>query len=35
MGELVVAIRANNLDLFKRWLYGGIEELGESSLTSV
>ena len=34
-GELVVAIRANNLDLFKRWLYVGIEELGDPSVSSV
>ena len=35
MGELVVALRANNLDLFKRWLYGGIEDLGQPSVTSI
>ena len=35
MGELVVAIRANNLDLFERGLYVGIEELGDPSVTSV
>ena len=29
MGELVAALRANDPDLFKRWLYGGIEDLGE------
>ena len=29
MGELVTALRANDSDLFKRWLYGGIEDLGE------
>ena len=29
MGELVAALRANYSDLFKRWLYGGIEDLGE------
>ena len=28
-GELVAALRANDPDLFKRWLYGGIEDLGE------
>ena len=33
MGELVAALRANDSDLFKRWLYGGIEDLGESALT--
>ena len=29
MGELVAALRANDSDLFKRWLYGGIKDLGE------
>ena len=29
MGELVAALCANDPDLFKRWLYGGIEDLGE------
>ena len=29
MGGLVTALRANDPDLFKRWLYGGIEDLGE------
>ena len=29
MGELVAALRTNDPDLFKRWLYGGIEDLGE------
>ena len=29
MGELVAALRANDPDLFKRWLYGGIQDLGE------
>ena len=29
MGELVAALRANDSDLFKRWLYGGVEDLGE------
>ena len=29
MGELVAALRSNDPDLFKRWLYGGIEDLGE------
>ena len=33
MGELVVALRANDSDLFKRWLYGGIEDLGEPAVT--
>ena len=29
MGELVAALRANDPDIFKRWLLGGIEDLGE------
>ena len=29
LAELVAARRANDPDLFKRWLYGGIEDLGE------
>ena len=35
MGELVAALRANNPDLFKRWLYGGIEDLGEPAVTEL
>ena len=33
MEELVAAIRANDPDLFKRWLYGGIQDLGEPAVT--
>ena len=29
MGELVAALRANDLDLFKRWLLGGVQDLEE------
>ena len=29
LAELVAARRANDPDLFKRWKYGGIQELGE------
>ena len=32
MGGLVSALRANDSDLFKRWLYGGIEDLGEPAV---
>ncbi len=32
MGELVASLRTNDSDLFKRWLYGGIEDLGESAV---
>ena len=29
MGELVAALRANDPDLFKCWLSGGVQDLGE------
>ena len=29
MGELVAALRANDSDLFKRWLSGGVQDVGE------
>ena len=29
MGELVAALRADDPDLFKRWLSGGVQDLGE------
>ena len=29
MEELVTALRANDPDLFKRWLSGGVQDLGE------
>ena len=32
MGELVAALRANDSDLFKRWLYGGLKDLGEPTI---
>ena len=35
MGELVASLRANDPDLFKRWLYGGIEDLGEPAVTEL
>ena len=35
MGELVAALRANDPDLFKSWLYGGIEDLGEPAVTEL
>ena len=28
-GELVTALRANDPDLFMRWLLGGVQDLGE------
>ena len=35
MGELVTALRANAPDLFKRWLYGGIQDRGKPAVTSL
>ena len=35
MGELVAALRANDADLFKRWLSGGIQDLGEHAVTEL
>ena len=32
MGELVAALRANDPDLFKRWLSGGLQDLGEPTV---
>ena len=31
----IAALRANDSDLFKRWLYGGIEDLGEPAVTEM
>ena len=33
MGELVAALRANDPDLFKHWLLGGVQVLGEPAVT--
>ena len=35
LAELVGALSANDPDLFKRWLYGGIEDLGEPAVTEL
>ena len=35
LGELVSALRANDPDLFKRWLSGGIQDLGEPAVTEL
>ena len=32
---LVAARRANDPELFKRWLYGGIQDLGEPAVTEL
>ena len=29
MGELVAALRANAPDIFRQWLSGGVQDLGE------
>ena len=33
--ELVSALRANDPDLFKRWLSGGVQDLGEPAVTEL
>ena len=35
MGGLVTARKGNDPDLFKRWLSGGIEDLGEPAVTEL
>ena len=35
MGELIYALRANDPDTFKRWLCGGIQDLGEPAVTEL
>ena len=35
IAEVVAARRANDPDTFKRWLYGGIEDLGEPAVTEL
>ena len=35
LAELVAALRANDPDSFKRWLYGGIEDLGEPTVSQL
>ncbi len=35
MGELVAALRANDPDTSKRWLCGGIQDLGEPAVTEL
>ena len=35
MRELVAALCTNAPDLFKRWRYGGIEDLGEPAVTEM
>jgi hypothetical protein len=33
LAELVAALQANDPDTFNRWLYGGIQDLGEAAVT--
>ena len=35
MGELIAALRANDPDTFKRWLCGGIQDLGKPAVTEL
>ena len=35
MGELVAARRTNDPDTFKRWLVGGMEDLGKLSVSEL
>ena len=33
--QLIAALQANDPDTFKRWLYGGIQDLGEPAVTEM
>ena len=33
--QLIKALQANDPDTFKRWLYGGIQDLGEAAVTEL
>ena len=35
MGELVTALRTNAPDAFRRWLVGGIQDLGKPAVTEL
>ncbi len=35
MAELFAALQANYPATFKRWLYGGIQDLGEAAVTEL
>ena len=35
LAELMAALQANDPDTFKRWLYGGIQDLGEAAVTEL
>ena len=32
LNELFLALRANDPDTFKRWLHGGVQDLGKSAV---
>jgi len=33
--QFIAALKANDPDTFKRWLYGGIQDLGEPGVTEL
>ena len=35
LAELVAALQVNDPDTFKRWLYGGIQDLVEAAVTEL
>ena len=35
LAELMAALQANDPDTFKRWLYGGIQHLGDAAVTEL
>ena len=35
LAELVAALQPNDPDSFKRWLYGGVQDLGEQAVTEL
>ena len=35
MGEMVAALRANDSGLFRQWLAGGIQDLGEEAVNEL
>ena len=35
MGELVTALRANDPDTFRRWIVGGMDDLGARAVTEL
>ena len=35
LADLVAALQANDPDTLKRWLYGGIQDLGEPAVTEL